>query len=72
METQLIGPERKEEWEGFISRHPLAIAWQSYSWSDVLARHYDYGFYPFAAVDQSGIRGLLPLYLVGARGNGRP
>ena len=62
METVLIGDKEKPEWESFIERNPYAIAWQSYDWRDVLARHYRFDFHPLAVYESGKIIGVLPLY----------
>jgi serine/alanine adding enzyme len=62
MEVVLIDDTRKSEWEEYLQRNPFSIAWQSYEWCNVLRRHYRFKFFPLAAIDQSYICGILPLY----------
>jgi hypothetical protein len=66
MEVRLISSIDKASWNRYIDRTPLAIAWQAYEWSEVVARHYNYRYFPFAACEGEEIVGVLPIYLGGA------
>ena len=67
MDAVLIEPAQTKEWERYIAGNPESTAWQSCAWNDVLKKHYPVTFYPIAALDDSGIRGILPLYHVRTR-----
>ena len=62
MEAMIIHESRKHDWDKFVEENSNAIAWQSYDWSNVLARHYKFRFYPIALYDGRDICGILPLY----------
>ncbi len=70
LEVRGVRPEERGEWNRYIDEAPQAIAWQAYEWSEVIARHYDYQFFPIAAWDGMRVVGVLPLYL-GSTGHGR-
>jgi len=53
----------KDAWESYVEDRPT-IAWQSWEWYDVVKKHYNVKFFPLIALDDSEIRGILPLYLV--------
>lgn len=61
MHCKVIDKPQIDEWEEYVENNPT-IAWQSYYWSEVVAKHYRTVFYPIAAFDDKGIRGVLPLY----------
>ena len=67
METIIIDEKRKEAWDQYVLQHPGSIAWQSYGWSTVVQNHYPVTFLPLAVTNGTGIRGVLPLYRVGAK-----
>jgi hypothetical protein len=62
MEVKSIGAESAMAWNDYVQRSPLAIAWQAYEWSNVVAHHYDYDFHPLAVFRGKDIVGILPLY----------
>jgi hypothetical protein len=62
MEAVIIDPSKRGEWEEYLLGNEKSIAWQSFDWSDVLAKHYRFDFFPIAAVDSGRISGVLPLY----------
>jgi hypothetical protein len=64
MEAIIINDKWQSDWDKFVHDNEFAIAWQSYEWSQVLKKHYQFGFYPLAACDGAKIRGILPLYRV--------
>jgi hypothetical protein len=67
MEIRIIGENGKEAWEHYVVNHPGSIAWQSYAWHELLAKHYPVTFLPLAVTNASGLRGVLPLYRLGSR-----
>ena len=70
IEVRCISREERDSWNRYIEQSPQSIAWQIYEWSEVVARHYEYRFFPLAALEDTRVVGVLPLYL-GAIGNGR-
>jgi hypothetical protein len=64
MEAVIIDPSKRGEWEEYLLGNEKSIAWQSFDWSDVLAKHYRFDFFPIAAVDSGKISGVLPLYRI--------
>ena len=64
MEAVIIDPSKRGEWEEYLLENEKSIAWQSFDWSEVLARHYRVEFFPIAAVDSGRISGVLPLYRI--------
>lgn len=69
MEIKIIDDSQLSQWEQYVNQHPGSIAWQSMAWSDLLKKHYPSTFYPIVAQDDSGIRGILPLYYIKTRLN---
>lgn len=64
MEAIILNDKWKSDWDKFVHENEFAIAWQSYAWSQVLKKHYQFDFYPLAVYDGAQIRGILPLYRV--------
>ncbi|MCK9417941.1 MAG: hypothetical protein M0R70_01020 [Nitrospirae bacterium] len=62
MKTVIIDESKKSEWEQYIYDNPNSVPGQSYEWSSLLRRHYSFDFYPIAAVEDTKICGILPLY----------
>lgn len=62
MEIRMIHTNEKQLWQDYIDSNPYAIAWQSYDWSQMLAKHYTCTFLPIAAFENGALRGVLPLY----------
>jgi hypothetical protein len=62
LHAAIIKEAARNDWEQYIQDNPDSIAWQSYQWSAVLGRHYQIDFYPLAAIDNSRLCGVLPLY----------
>jgi hypothetical protein len=51
-----------DQWDQFVLEHPDSIAWQLSSWSSIVEKNYGCRFFPIAALDSTGIVGVLPLY----------
>ena len=63
MRVETIESSLRKDWDAFVLSHPLSIAWQSFGWSEVVAKHYPLRFYPLAAIEEGGkLSGVLPLY----------
>lgn len=56
------------EWDTYIEKNELSIAWQRWEWHEILSRHYEHDFFPVVALKADKICGLMPLYrLAGSR-----
>jgi hypothetical protein len=64
MEAVIIDERLRNDWEQYVEKNLLTIAWHSYDWSTLVKKHYNVKFLPIVALDQDQIRGILPLYRV--------
>ena len=62
MNIEIIGDDRRNAWEEFVYSNPKTIAWHSYTFNELLRKHYAVDFLPIAALNGSKIVGILPLY----------
>jgi hypothetical protein len=60
--TEIFDTSRRDEWDAYLDKNNLAIAWQRWEWHDILNKHYPHDFYPLAAVQNNTICGVFPLY----------
>lgn len=63
MECRIIKDSEIEKWESYVENNQT-IAWQSYQWSEVVAKHYSSEFFPIAAFDKDAIYGIMPIYKI--------
>jgi hypothetical protein len=68
--TAIIDENRRAEWDAYIDKNDLSIAWQRYEWHDILKRHYPHDFLPMAAFLDKQICGIFPLYRLHDKGTG--
>ncbi len=62
MQVNIIDFSERESWDQYVMKNPDSIAWQLFSWYEVLEENYTFQFYPLAAYRNSEICGVLPLY----------
>jgi len=62
MDTMILEKSRMDQWDQFVMDHPDSIAWHLSGWSSIVEKNYGCRFYPIAALDTTGIVGVLPLY----------
>jgi len=63
-DVAVVKEKDKADWDRFVQESSGVIAWHSYDWSSILARHFGTEFFPLAVYDGGGICGILPLYRV--------
>jgi hypothetical protein len=68
--TAIIEENRRAEWDAYIDKNDLSIAWQRWEWHDILKRHYPHDLFPVAAFSGKQICGILPLYRLHDKGTG--
>jgi hypothetical protein len=59
---EVINETRRDEWDAYLDKNDLSIAWQRYEWHDILKKHYSHDFFPLAALRDNRICGVFPLY----------
>jgi len=62
LSIEILNESRRDEWDAYIDKNALSIAWQRYEWHDVLKKHYAHDFFPLAAFQDNKICGVFPLY----------
>lgn len=62
MKVRIIEASEREAWDSYVMGNPKSIAWQLYTWYDVVRQHYNVHFFPLAVFEADKIRGILPLY----------
>lgn len=60
--VEIINESHRGEWDAYLDKNDLAIAWQRWEWHDILKKHYPHDYYPLAAARDGRICGVFPLY----------
>jgi hypothetical protein len=64
LKFEILDDSRRGQWNGYLQKNDLAIAWQVYDWHDLLEKHHPHDFLPLAAIQNGEIRGVFPLYIL--------
>lgn len=62
LSIEIIPESRRDEWDAYVDKNDLAIAWQRWEWHDILKKHYPHDYFPIAALREGRICGVFPLY----------
>lgn len=59
---EILDESRRDEWDAYIDKNDLSIAWQRWEWHDILKKHYPHEYFPIAALQDNRICGVFPAY----------
>ncbi len=50
MQVKIIDFSEREAWDSYVMENPNSIAWQQFSWYDVLKKNYEFYILPHCCI----------------------
>jgi hypothetical protein len=62
IKVNLLSDSLSGQWDAYIDKNDLAIAWQRSEWHEILKKHHGHDYFPLVASRKNEICGIFPLY----------